>query len=164
MSMHDYRSDIDMWADMWDEMQKDPVTNPPIQKPQPSPFAKEVLGTKAQDTYYDYFDSEDLLQEDTRTPNPVYPDSVGPDNEDPQAVWVNESLLKEIESLKNRLFKLENKMARLGQGSKLAEKKTHGMFDKSMFSEIKALRSRIDRVSSQLGIKDEPSPWKIKRD
>jgi hypothetical protein len=70
MSMHDYRSDIDMWTDMWDQMQKDPATNPPIQKPQPSPFAKEVLGNKAQDTYYDYFDSEDLLQEDTKDSKP----------------------------------------------------------------------------------------------
>lgn len=74
---------------------------------------------------------------------------------------MSETLLKEIQSLKNRLFKLENKMARLGQGKKLAEKKTHSMFDKSMFNEIKSLRERIDRVSSQLGIENEPSPYTL---
>jgi hypothetical protein len=175
--MHDYRSDIDMWADMWDEMSKSDI-HPAIEKPQPSPFAADVLGNTPQDTYFDYFDSEDLLQETSapkpvkpqrpqkpqRSQNPVYPDSVGRDDQQPQAVWVNESLLKEIESLKNRLFKLENKMARLGQGNKIAEKKVHGMFDKSLYAEIKSLRQRIDRVSNVLGVQDEPTPYQIKRD
>jgi len=165
----DYRSDLDMWADMWDEMQKSDI-HPKIERPQPAPYS---AGSTARDDYYDYFDSgeeiyqpdgdgEALLQED-RVPNPVYPDSVGTDQNQPNPVWVDERLLKEIQSLKNRLFKLENKMARLGQGKKLAEKQTHSMFDKSMFSEIKALRERIDRVSNRLGIDEEPSPYETDR-
>jgi hypothetical protein len=179
--MTDYRSEIDMWADMWDEMQAS-GTLPQAQKPQPSPFAQEVLGTRAQDAYYDYLDSEEnyndtgaedynqefegagegLLQED-KIPNPVYPDSVGPDNKDPQAAWVNEGLLKEVESLKKRLFAVENRMARMGQGKTWTEKsvKDDG---RSLMKEVQTLRGRIDKVSSQLGIKHEPSPWRIKRD
>lgn len=160
--MNDYRSDIDQWADMWDEMQEDLGINPPIQKPQASTFNSEPLDSKAQDVYYDYLDSEELLQEE-KVPNPVYPDSVGPDQENPKPVWVNENLLKEVESLKDRLFKLENQMAKMGQGKKFSEK-VHSFGDKSMFAEIKALRDRIEKVSSQLGIKDEASPWQIKRD
>lgn len=173
MSEHkDYRTEIDDWAAMWDEMQASGV-HPAPEKPKPSPFAADVLGMRAQDTYYDYFDSQDdyapaeddegLLQEE-KTPNPVYPDSVGPDNEGPKAAWVNEKLLKEVEFLKKRLFQVENKMARMGQGKKWTEKAVvQGDGDKLM-SEIRALRKRIDRVSNTLGIKDEPSPWQIKRD
>jgi hypothetical protein len=168
--MSDYRSEIDQWADMWDEMSQDSVINPPMQKPEPSPWASQVLGlgsseseNPAQDSYYDYLDSEELFQEE-KTPNPVYPDSVGPDQNGPKPVWVDEKLLKEIEGLKTRLFKVENQMARMGQGKKLAEKKVHSFNDKSMFAEIKAIRDRIEKVSSQLGIKNEPSPWQIKRD
>lgn len=166
MSQEDYRTEIDQWADMWDEMQQDPVVNPPMEKPQPSPWAAEVIGTKAQDDYYDYLGAEELFQEEsktTKTPNPVYPDSVGADNQGPKPAWVNEGLLKEVESLKNRLFKLENQMARMGQAKKPATGKVHSSTDKGVFSEIKAIRDRLDRVSDQLGIKDEPSPWQIKR-
>lgn len=199
MSQQDYRSEIDQWADMWDEMQKSNV-HPPMEKPQPSPWAAEVLGTKAQDTYYDYLDAQDdyapepeesydgeaLLAEqkkrrvqqqrqqpaarrrlrEDKTPNPVYPDSQGNDNEQPQAVWVTDKLLQEVESLKKRLFAVENKMARLGQGKKFSEKAViQGSEDgKALMSEIKNLRKRIDRVSSSLGIKDEESPWQVKRD
>ena len=166
MSANDYRSDLDMWADMWDEMQQSDI-HPEIEKPQPAPYAPSRT---AQDTYYDYFDAEDgfqpevddqLLQED-RVPNPIHPSSLGHDNEQPKPVWVSEELFKEVESLKNRLFKLENQMARMGQAKTPDQKKVHSFNDKSMFSEIKALRSRIDKVSSRLGIKDEPPTWDIK--
>lgn len=164
----DYRSELDDWANMWAEMEKANM-HPPMEKPQPSPFAQEILGTKAQDMYYDYLDSEELFQEDTskktrKSPNPVYPDSVGPDSEGPKSVWVNEDLLKEVESLKNRLFKLENVMARMGQSKRPDVKKVHNAIEKTVYSEINNLKKRIDRVSSQLGIQDEPSPWQIKRD
>jgi hypothetical protein len=170
----DYRSDLDMWVDMWDEMQKCSY-HPKPEKVQPAPYSS---GKTSQDTYYDYFDAQDdpqpqddyqsqedegLLQED-RSQNPVYPDSVGKDSDGPEPAWVSESLLKEVESLKNRLFKLENQMARMGQNKKMGEKKVRSLNDKGLYSEIKSLRSRIDRVSNELGIKDEPSPWKIKRD
>lgn len=157
----DYRSEIEHWAGMWDDMQKSNI-HPAIEKPQPSPYS---AGDTAQDHYFDLFDdehAETMLQEE-KVPNPVYPDSAGVDNQHPKPAWVREDFLKEVETLKNRLFRLENQMARLGQGKKFDEKKVHGMFDKSMFAEIRSLRTRIDKVSSQLGIKDEPSPWQVKR-
>jgi len=92
----------------------------------------------------------------------VYPDSVGEDGVNPKPAWVNKDLLKEVESLKNRLFKVENAVARMGQGKKWSAKPIKE--DSRLMSEIKALRNRIEKVSSQLGIKDEPSPWQIKRD
>lgn len=94
-----------------------------------------------------------LLQED-KTPNPVYPDSVGKDQEQPKPVWVTEDMLKEIEGLKNKLFELENKFA-----------KNSGEFidqaagDKKVMSQIESIRSEIDKLSSSLGIEEEPSPW-----
>jgi hypothetical protein len=155
--MSDYRSEFEEFVDMWAEMEADSVVNPPIQKPEPSAFSPDVSGERAQDTYYDYLDSEELFQEDCM-PNPVYPDSVGKDQDDPKSVWVNGSLLKEVEALKNRLFKVENQMARMGQGKKFSEK-VHRPDDKRLFAEIKAIRERIDRVSNELGIKNEPSAW-----
>lgn len=146
-----------MWADMWEEMEKSNV-HPKAEKPQPAPFSG---GRTVQDHYYDYFDSEnspELIQED-RVQNPIYPNSVGDDQDNPKPAWVNEALLKEIKSLKARLFKVENAMARLGQGKKHDPNKVHDMFDKSMFSEIRSLRDRIEKVSSLLGIEDEPTPY-----
>lgn len=163
MSTHnDYRTDIDQWADMWDEMQSSGV-HPEMEKPQPAPYSP---GVTAQDHYYDYFDSEvdeELLQEE-KTPNPVYPDSVGPDCCNPKPAWVKEDLLKEVESIKKRLFQVENQMARLGQGKKWSEKPVLQNGDKSLMSEVKKLRERLEKVSSKLGVEDEPSPWQIKRD
>lgn len=155
----DYRSEIDNWAEMWDEMQDEGI-HPEIEKPKPSPFASEYMGDTGQDTYYDYLDSEELLAED-KTQNPVYPDSVGADNSGPDPVWVSDKLLPEIEKLKDRLFKVENRMAQMGQGKKFSEKAIAE--DKSLFGEIESIRKQIERVSSQLGIKEEPSPYKTTR-
>ncbi len=164
MSTNDYRAEIDQWAAMWDEMEKSNI-HPKVEKPKPAPYSG---GNTARDTYYDYFDSEDqfaeeegeaLLQEE-KTPNPVYPDSQGVDQDQPAPVWASEKLLKEVESLKNRLFKVENAVARMGQGKGWTLKPVRE--NSRLMSEIKSLRSRIDKVSSQLGIADEPSPWEIK--
>lgn len=172
-NMHDYRSEIDQWTEMWDEMEKSNI-HPSMQKPKPSPFAADVLGTTAQDTYYDYFDAQDdyqpdpseydpeseaLLQED-KSPNPIYPDSQGVDQDQPTPVWVNDKLLDEITSLKNRLFKLENAVAKMDQGKGWSQAPVRE--NKKWFNEVQQLRTRLDKVSSQLGIADEPSPWQIK--
>lgn len=182
----DYDSDFDMWIDMSDEMNKTAGYHPPVEEPQPQPsaFAADVLGINAQDTFYDYLGDEDKFQNDDvsgyddpyyaqdveqdmvlqeeKIQNPIYPDSVGPDNKDPKPAWVSDNLLKEIEALKNRLFKVENAMARMGQGKKWSEKPIRE--DNRLFGEIKSLKNRIDRLSNQIGVKDEPSPWQIKRD
>lgn len=160
----DYRSDIEMWADMWDQAQKEGI-HPSPEAPQPSEFAANVMGDIDSDPYWDYIDheAEEQLLQEQKTPNPVYPDSVGPDHANTEPAWVSEDLLKEIESLKEKLFKVENRMAKMGTGSKLEQKAKMDDGGKLM-SEIESLRKRIEKVSSSLGIEDEPSPWVVKQD
>lgn len=157
MSDKDFRADIDMWCDLWDDAQKQGI------HPQSSKNVKssEFSGSSTQDDYFDYLDSEndsDLIHEE-KTPNPVYPDSVGPDSSK-EPVWVKEDLLKEVETLKNKLFDVENKLAKMGGSNKWNEK-TIQSDDKNFMSEIESLRKKIEKVSSHLGIENEPSPWEI---
>jgi hypothetical protein len=164
MSDNDFRSELEMWCDLWDDAQKQGV-HPET----PKPKSKDVgfSGNTAQDHYFDYLDSEsevEVLQEES-SPNPVYPDSVGPDSE-LKPKWVREDLLKEVESLKSKLFEVENKLAKLGAGKKLAEEPVSQMKPSGgdLMTQIESLRKKIEKVSSHLGIEDEPSPWEIKRD
>lgn len=163
MSDNDFRSDLEMWCDMWDDAQ-DQGVHPAI--PPAKAADTSFSGDSAQDDYFDYLGSEveeDLIQEE-KTPNPVYPDSVGPDNEfEPR--WVKEDLLKEIEGLKSKLFAAENKLAKLGSGKKISESPLSQVkqSDNDLMSQIESLRKRINKVSDHLGIEDEPSPWEIKR-
>ncbi len=164
-AMDDIRADLDYWQAMWDEMESGEIH--PIPE-QPNPQVDPGVSTTAQDVYYDFLDAEHgeepgLIQED-KTPNPVYPDSQGPDHTTTAAVWVTEDIVKEIEDLKDKLFKVENKMAKqMGGGEKWVEK-THDPDHGKLMSEIESLKKRIDKVSSNLGVKDEPSPWEVKRD
>jgi len=167
----DVRAELDMWADMWDEIQEkgihpDPESPKPVQRPADKSVqrpADETPGT-AQDYYYGYLDDEqELLQED-KTPNPVYPDSIGPDYTTTPPVWASEELLKEVEKLKDTLFDVENRLASQMGGDKKWVEKAHHPDDKKLMSEIESLRKRIEKVSSQLGIENEPSPWETKRD
>lgn len=160
--MSDYRSELDAWTDMWDDAQLQgihPSAEPPKVEKTPSTG-------KAQDLYYDYLDeteTEQLLQE-VRTPNPVYPDTIGPDHTTTPPVWASEDLLKEVESLKQKLFDLENKMAQLGGDKKWTEKALlYSDDDKKLMSDVELLKKKLEQVSSVLGIKHEPSPWDTKQ-
>lgn len=178
MSNKDYRSDLDNWKDMWDEM-VDSGVHPEPEAPQPA-SAPESYGdlSDPSDTYYSYFDDQygveepapesfegdALIQEDkTKIPNPIYPDSIGPDHENTDPAWVKEDAFKEIEELKDKLFDVENKVAKeMGGGDKWVEK-CHHPEDQKMMSEIESLRKRIEKVSSTLGIEDEETPWVVDR-
>lgn len=163
MSDHEnYKSDINAWTDMWDEMQ-DKGVHPQAEKPKKSDFAAKIFGDEPEDTYYDYLEGEGLLQESEDTvQNPIRMNTVGPDSETPEPVWVNDKLLSEIEKLKERLFKVENEMARMGQGKKASEKPVDDD-GKKLMDKIESIRKEIEDVSSKLGVKDEPSPFKIKK-
>lgn len=169
----DHLSDIEQWAGMWDELQDDfQEDNPPVPEVEVNP---QPLGD-TQDTYWAFFndrmenpsgdsdyDYDELLQEDKteKTPNPVYPDSVGPDYKTTQPVWVSEELLSDVEDMKKKLFELENQIAsKMGGGEKWVEK-AHQPELTSTQNKIDALRDRITRVSNNLGTKDEPSPWRV---
>ena len=160
--LSDYRSEIDAWADMWDEMQ-DKQVHPALEKPKQSDFANKILGDDPQDTYYDSLDANELFQEsEEATQNPVRMDTIGPDNKHPTAAWVKEDFLSEIEDLKDRLFKLENDMARMGQGITFSENPVATGKD-DLMKKIESRRSEIEDVSSKLGLKDDPTPFVIKK-
>jgi len=172
----DFRTELDYWQDMWDEMESKGV-HPEPEAPK-APVASDHYGSDPTDTYYSYFDDQhgqdvvhpdpsydSLLQEEKQTtPNPVYPDSAGPDYLNTEPVWVREDAFKVIEELKGKLFDVENRLAReMGGGEKWVEK-CHHPNDKKLMSEIQSLRKRIEKVSSRLGIEDEESPWVVQRD
>jgi hypothetical protein len=52
-------------------------------------------------------------------------------------------------------------MARMGQGTKFSEKVVNED-GKKLMGEIDSIRKQIEKVSSQLGIKEEPSPYNVK--
>lgn len=163
--MGDFMSDIEMWADMWDEVQEDEEFNEPTPYNQmASPIDDEDQSLYARMMGMDTGDEEVLLQETTKrkSPNPVYPDSIGEDGRKPNPAWVDENVMKEIQGLKDKLFKLENKAAQMGTKKKVAQPVVEMKFGEKISSEIQQLRKRIDRISDNLGIKDEPSPWEIK--
>jgi hypothetical protein len=155
--MSDFRSEIEYWRDLWATAEEEGIhpTSQPLQQP-----GHSGEGTP-QDYYYDYLDNEsecDLIQEERKMPNPVYPDSIGPDSKTTPPVWADDKIIKEIEALKNKLFKVENKLAeKMGGGKKWTEKAVQPDTDKLM-GEIETLRKRIEKVSSTLGIEHEPNP------
>ena len=160
----DYRSDLDDWMDMWGEMEKaGHHPSPERVKPRPTVSREDLADpyntNHSQDAYFDYLDAAEELLAEEKTPNPVYPDSVGPDSKIPDPVWVDDDLLKEVERLRERMFKVENEVARMGQGKKWTEKTFTGTEGNSLMDEIKSMRQQLDKVSSQLGVRNEPSPW-----
>ena len=160
-NIDDVRAELDMWADMWDEVQEKGI-HPDIEPLKPTdsdePFA---LGSKVQDYYYDNLgvdhdpvENDELIQEE-KIPNPAYPDSVGADHTTTPPVWASEELLKEVEKLKDQLFDVENRMAKMGGDEKWPEKASD-TDDKKVMSEIESLRKRIEKVSNRLGVEHEP--------
>lgn len=161
---NDFRSELEMWCDLWDDAQAQGV-HPQPPKPKPVRSTDEFAGgNTAQDYYFGFLDeTEDEVLQEEKIPNPIYPDTVGPDSTTTPPAWVNEDLLKEVEGLKNKLFAVENKLAKMGNGKKWTEKAIVQTNDQKLMSEIESLRKRIERVSSQLGVEHEASPWEIKR-
>lgn len=165
MSNHENtKQDIDDWANMWDEMQEKGI-HPEIEKPKPSTaFSSDFFDDNPSDFYYGYLDGQDdLLSEESTvvTQNPVRMDTIGPDNEQPDPAWVKEDFVEEITKMKDKLFKVENELAKMGQGKKHSEKPVNDD-GKKLFSQIESLRKDIEKLSSKLGIADEPSPYKVK--
>jgi hypothetical protein len=166
-----------MYADMWDEIESGMPPTKPLQ-----PDKQAGTGT-TQDFYYDYLDDTEgeepqvlsepqassepqvlTEKESFTTPNPVYPDSAGPDFATTPPVWASEELLTSVEDLKNKLFDVENRLAKeMGGGEKWHEK-VHDPDHKKTMDEIESLKQRIEKVSSTLGTDHERSPWVVKRD
>jgi hypothetical protein len=154
----DVRQDLEYWADMWDSMQDQGIAtdkqydNKPINTKPEFSFQTD---NSAQDDYYNYLDSEELLQE-SKSANPVYPDSVGTDQKKPKSNWVSEDLLTKVEELKSKLFKIENKLAKMGQGSKEDNAD-------QLLKQINSIHKQISKVSNRLGMKDEYLPYEFRK-
>jgi hypothetical protein len=159
----DYKSQIDVWASMWDEMDDDKI-HPPLQKPERSDFASKIFGN--QDFENDDQEEEDpgLIQEaESVTQNPVRVNTAGRDDKHPEPCWVKEDLLSEIEKLKNSLFDMENKLARMGQPEKKLQK-SKNQKDQDVLKKIESIRKDIDDLSDKLGIgKQDVSLFAVKK-
>lgn len=145
----DYKSEMDYWIDAWDELKND----------LPASVKSSPVVLKDDDYYNNYLGSlkeeEESVIHEEKIANPVYPDSITKDQDKPKPSWVKEDLLKEVEELKNKLFDLENKLARLGQG-KSPPKKPVSDKQEDLMKEIEAIRLKIDKVCNRLGLEDEP--------
>lgn len=152
----DPRSQFEDWMDLWDDMRSQEPSKPKIE---PAPYSAGATSS-AQDCYYDYLDSDPELLQEAKTPNPVYPDSVGPDCDAPNPVWAEDDLVKEIVKLKERLFQVGNEVAKMGIDPKNPDQVVSKQ-DNKLMSEVESIRKQIEKISSQLGIKEEPSPWNV---
>jgi len=153
--LQDTKQNLGDWSRMWEKAQEEGVFNDDTSNgPEALPFDPKTCDLAGLPTApSDITDQADLLQE-RKTPNPVFPDSVGVDQQQPEPVWVSEDMLKEIEDLKEKLFKLENKFAE--KSGKFVDQASG---DKKMMSQIESIRKQIEQVSSSLGVENEPSPW-----
>jgi len=167
------QDDLDMWQDMWDQaLEKGifPEAEPEESERRFVPY-KGISGTPdgfgaiqgIEDSNSDgkdhHNDPEEELLQERKIPNPVYPDSRGPDHESPKPVWADEDLLKELENAKLKLHNLSVKLAeRIGGGGKFIEK-PHDQMHVFPAKAIEELQIKIEEISSSFGIKDEPSPY-----
>jgi hypothetical protein len=111
---------------------------------------------------------EDLLQEaeekrSKKTPNPIYPDSAGPDMSRPRPVWIEMDAFEKLDELKRKLYDIECKLGEEDAGGKKWNEKVHEQGGKKLLTQIESLKKQIDDLSDTLGLEDEPdqSMWKV---
>lgn len=107
---------------------------------------------------------EILNEEDKKTSNPIHPDSVGKDQEQPKPSWVKEDLLEAISEMKRKLYDLEVKLGNEDAGNGEWVEKCHHPDGQKIVSQIENLKKEIDDLSDRLGQEDEPSvsQWTVK--
>jgi hypothetical protein len=151
---------------MWDKAQQDDIFPEPT-KAQPSPVEEEF----DDDPYSQYYSNIDRMSEEDdsllhegKTPNPVFPDSVGKDQNFPMAPWTNTKALQEVMDLKKELYDVECKLNTQDAGGKKWSLKPVKTNDKQLWNKIESIRKRIDVLSDSLGLEDEPdaSMWTVK--
>lgn len=154
----DHRDEFQNWCNLWDQALEDEVF-PTTPSEAPAPIEKDV----DTDPYYDYLDSEleaQVLHESKkRTPNPIYPDSVGKDQESAKP-WPESKCFQKVLELKLKLYDIECKLSETYGGGKKWNQKSvqqEAKLDRKLLSQIDSLRKQIDQLSDNLGIEDEPS-------
>lgn len=167
-------STFDDYCKLWDKACEDGLFKD-AQKSQPSTTSFLGLGTSGssfddapfQDVVMDtdliqervgdpYFDYMKMLLETSKAANPVYPDSIGKDQDAPKPAWVDEKAMEAVEKLKKELYELECKLNTEDAGGKKWVEKCHHPKDQKVWSQLEGLRKKIDNLSDNLGLKNEP--------
>lgn len=151
--------DFAQWVDMWDQAQKTNDFKKETGVSVPASQRGFDSNNTPQDFYWNNLGEDEMLTEE-KSPNPVYPDSVGKDQDQPKAAWVKEDLVEEISDLKRKLYDIEVELNKAdGGGGKWVEK-CHETTDKYS-SEINSLKEKIDNLSNKLGLDSETpfSQW-----
>lgn len=182
--MGDTRDDFDTFqdlCDLWDQASRsDEFKKAAAPKPQTSQVPSGFLNVAddfssedipEDDPYWDYHSvstEEGLLSEsklrklsEEKKPepaaNPIWPDTIGKDQDFPNPVWNTTDAFKTIEELKKRLYDAECKAGDKDAGGKKWHSEPVTTEDKSLWSEIESIRKQIDELSDTLGLKDDPN-------
>lgn len=147
MSNENYRSELDDWTELWDIAQEmDGFENE--KKVDPSPIGDGVDDSH-QDTYWNFVDFQQLNENDgVNAPDPfIHRGTKGPDEKlDP--LWVKEDLLKDITSLKDQLYSVENKLAGFKTNKDVPETTDK---EDDLYSQIESMKEKINNLSDKLG-------------
>lgn len=146
-NLHD---DFDQWVDMWD------------QATQGDDFKSTPKMVKSEDEIESdpYWNNMEMLTEaEGKTPNPVYPDSLGKDSKRPRTVK-SDKRFAEIEKLKRKIFELEcdllHKEAGGGKWQSEAKlKKDADESSKNNLEKVKKMKKEFDDLCNELGFNDE---------
>lgn len=180
----DNTNEFEDFCDMWDQACEEGIFDdapglPPMQLGNGlaakmgiyDDLEEDMEGDEADYSYLAGTDTEDdLLQEERKgksktTPNPIYPDSSGPDMSRPRPVWVEMDAFEKLAELKYKLYDIECKLGEEDAGGKRWHEKVHEVGGKKLLSQIDSLKKQIDDLSDSLGLEDEPeqSVWKVER-
>lgn len=113
----------------------------------------DLIQERAGDPYFDYMK---MLLETDQAANPVYPDSIGKDQDAPKPAWLDQKAMEAVEKLKKELYEIECKLNTEDAGGKKWVEKCHHPKDQKMWSQLESLRKKIDNLSDNLGLKNEP--------
>lgn len=159
---------FDNWCDLWDQAQQSDAFQKESGMQLPSSQRGVDSNATPQDFYWNNLEGAEesaLLTED-KTSNPVYPDSVGKDQDQPKPAWVKEDLLEDIADMKRKLYDLEVKLGESDGGNGEWVEKCHHPDNGKLESQIKDLKKKIDEMSNKLGSDEEPavSKWETGTD
>lgn len=147
------QNEFENWCDLWNAA-KDSDEFKTTDKLEKQEFNHDISNEKAQDDYWNNL--EELLTEE-KSANPIYPDSVGKDQDNPKPSWVKEDFLEEISNLKQKLYDIELELGKEDAGGGKWVEKCHHPKDESLLSKIEKLKNEIDTLSNKLGKEDEVS-------
>lgn len=163
----DHQDEFQNWCDLWDQAQNKGIfpEQPPLQ-PISSFGIDDAQADDAASQYYNHLDQMDelLREDDHTTPNPVFPDSIGKDQDVPRLPRVSQKNLQTVAELKQQLYDLECRLnAQDAGGSRWHESPIDRSSDRAR-EKLASLQRRLDTLSDKLGIEDEPpqSLWKVR--